>query len=481
MNAKTTTLLLALLVATGLRPAPAQAQAIHPASAQYEAPTDPLVQRKLEQWRDQKFGLILHWGLYAVPGIIESWQLCSEDWVERDSTVAYEDYKKWYWGLNQQFNPTKFDPAQWARVARQAGMRYLVFTTKHHDGFSMFDTQQSDFKITNGPFRAHPRANVARHVFEAFRRENFMIGAYFSKPDWHSQDFWWPKYATPNRNVNYDIRKHPARWLRFKDFTYNQLNELLHDYGSVDILWLDGGWVRPRATVNAEVLAWGAPIPDFSQEVDMPRIATMARQAQPGILLVDRTVHGPYENYQTPEQHVPAQPLPQPWESCLTLANNWGYVPHDVYKSPTRIIHTLVEVVAKGGSLLLGVGPRPDGTLDSAATTRLATIGQWLAMNGPAIYGTRATARFQDGSTYFTQGKSGTRYAIACLPEGQPCPATLTWHGNAPRPRSRLTLLQTGQAVRWSRTGDAVTVTLPATLARQVGAYPALAFGYAAE
>jgi alpha-L-fucosidase len=481
MNAKTTTLLFALLGAASYRPARAQMQAVHPASAQYEAPTDPLVQRKLEQWRDQKFGLILHWGLYAVPGIIESWQLCSEDWVERDSTVAYDDYKKWYWGLNQQFNPTKFDPKQWARVSKKAGMRYLVFTTKHHDGFSMFDTQQSDFKITNGPFRGNSQANVAKHVFEAFRRENFMIGAYFSKPDWHSQDFWWPKYATPNRNVNYDIRKHPARWQRFKDFTYNQLSELLHDYGSVDILWLDGGWVRPRATVNAEVLAWGAPIPEFSQEVDMPRIAAMARQAQPGILLVDRTVHGPYENYQTPEQHVPDQPLPQPWESCLTLANNWGYVPGDVYKSPTRIIHSLVEVVAKGGSLLLGVGPRPDGTLDAEATTRLVAIGKWLAVNGPAIYGTRATARFQDGSTYFTQGKNGTRYAIACLPENQPTPTTLTWHGNPPRPKSRLTLLQTGQAVRWTRTGDAVTVTLPAKLAQQAGAYPALSFAYVAE
>ena len=213
----------------------------------------------------------------------------------------------------------------------------------------------------------------------------------------------------------------------------------------------------------------------------MPRIAAMARQAQPGLLLVDRTVHGPYENYQTPEQKVPDHQLANPWESCLTLANNWGYVPNDVYKSPTKIIHSLVEVVAKGGSLLLGVGPRPDGTLDQEAVTRLTAIGKWLDVNGAAIYDTRSTPRFQDGSTYFTQGKKGTRYAIACLPENQAAPTTLSWTGNMPKKGSKLTLLQTGKTVKWTATGDKVTLTLPAGLAKQAGAYPALAFAFAAE
>lgn len=481
MHVRKAILVFALLATASVQLGRAQEQGIHPTSTQYEPPTDPLVNLKLERWRDQKFGLILHWGLYAVPGIIESWQLCSEDWVTRDSTVAYEDYKKWYWGLSQQFNPVKFNPEQWAAVAKKAGMRYLVFTTKHHDGFAMFDTQQSDFKITNGPFRDNPRANVAKYVFEAFRQQGFMIGAYFSKPDWHSPQFWWPKYATPDRNVNYDIRKYPWRWQQYKSFTYNQLSELMHDYGRMDILWLDGGWVRPRETVNAEVRSWGAPIPEFSQEVDMPRIAAMARQAQPGLLMVDRTVHGPYENYQTPEQHVPVLPLANPWESCLTLANNWGYVPNDTYKSPTKIIHSLVEVVAKGGSLLLGVGPKPDGTLADEAVTRLAAIGKWLDVNGEAIYNTRATARFLDGSTYFTEGKKGTRYAIACLPENQPAPATLQWTGNLPRKGSKLKLLQTGKAVPWTRQGNQVKLTLPADLNQQAGTYPALVFAFTAE
>lgn len=459
----------------------AQEQGVHQQSTQYEAPTDPLVQKKLDKWRDQKFGLILHWGLYAVPGIIESWQICSEDWIERDSTVAYEDYKKWYWGLSEKLNPVKFNPDQWASAAKKAGMRYLVFTTKHHDGFNMFDTKQSDFKITNGPFKDNPKADVAKYVFDAFRKEGFMIGAYFSKPDWHSQNFWWPKYATPNRNVNYDIKKFPWRWNQYKEFTYNQISELMHNYGSMDILWLDGGWVRPKETVNAEVRSWGAPIPEFSQDVDMPRIATMARQAQPGLLMVDRTVHGPYENYQTPEQKVPEKKIDNPWESCMTLANNWGYVPNDKYKSPTKVIHTLVEVVAKGGSLLLGVGPKPDGTLDNEAVTRLSAIGKWLEVNGDAIYNTRATDRYQDGSTYFTQGKKGTRYAIACLPEDQAAPTTVEWTGNAPKKGSKMTLLQTGKTVKWTTESGKVKVALPTSLAKQAGAYPALAFAFAAE
>ncbi|MCA8829574.1 alpha-L-fucosidase [Hymenobacter pini] len=481
MNFRKATLALALCTAPTVLPLRAQEQGVHQQSTQYEAPTDPLVRQKLEKWQDQKFGLILHWGLYAVPGIIESWELCSESWIERDSTVAYEDYKKWYWGLSQQFNPVNFNPEQWARVAKQAGMRYLVFTTKHHDGFSMFDTRQSDFSITHGPFRNNPRANVAKYVFEAFRKEGFMLGAYFSKPDWHSQNFWWPKYATPDRNVNYDIRKYPWRWQQYQQFTYNQISELVHDYGSLDILWLDGGWVRPRETVNAEVRAWGAPIPEFSQDVNMPRIAAMAREAQPGILLVDRTVHGPYENYQTPEQRVPDHKLDNPWESCLTLANNWGYVPNDQYKSPTRIIHSLVEVVAKGGSLLLGVGPKPDGTLADEAVTRLQEIGKWLQVNGAAIYNTRTTEQYQDGRTYFTQSKKGTRYAIACLPEDKPAPTRIEWTGNVPKKGSRMTLLQTGKPITWTRQGNQVQVTLPAALAKQAGAYPALAFAFIPE
>ncbi len=463
-----------LAVCTGTA---ANAQQQHPQSAVYEWPADTLVRVKLDKWQDLKFGMIIHWGLYAVPGMIESWALCSEPWVNRDSTIAYDDFKKWYWGLKKDFNPVKFDPEQWAKAGKEAGMKYLVFTTKHHDGFCMFDTKQTDFKISNGPFAGNPKADVAKYVFDAFRKNGFMIGAYFSKPDWHSEYYWWPKYATADRNNNYDIRTFPWRWQQFKSFTYNQLSELMHNYGSIDILWLDGGWVRPRETVNDEVRSWGAAIPEWSQDIDMPRIATMARAAQPGLLMVDRTVHGPYENYQTPEQSIPAQQLDQPWESCMTLANNWGYVPGDPFKSSARVIHVLAEVVAKGGSLLLGIGPKPDGTLPDEVIERLEEIGKWTKANGSAIYNTRTTPHYRDGNIFFTQSKQpGTRYAIVCLEEGKPVPATVQWTVNIPKKGSRMKYLPTGESVKWTLEGDSVRVWLPASVLKQGSAAVALEF-----
>lgn len=455
-------------------------QNVHPQSETYQWPTDPLVREKLDKWQDRKFGMIIHWGLYSVPGMIESWALCSEPWIERDSTIAYNDFKNWYWGLNKEFNPVKFDPDAWASAGKSAGMKYLVFTTKHHDGFAMFNTKETDFNIAAGPFKNNPKADVAKFVFDAFRRQGFMIGAYFSKPDWHSPYYWWPKYATANRNNNYDIRTYPWRWNMFKQFTFNQINELMHNYGQVDILWLDGGWVRPLETVNDEVKAWGAPIPAWSQDIDMPKIAAMARQAQPGILMVDRTVHGRYENYQTPEQHIPDTQLDHPWESCLTLGNDWGFVPKDQYKSAAKIIHTLVEVTAKGGSLLLGVGPKPDGTFPDEVTARLAEIGRWLDVNGKAIYNTRSTKIYHEGATWFTADKNKkTLYAITCVDEENALPTSISWKGNAPKKGGKVFLIQNNQSLKWETNGDKTTVILPASFKETT--QPAVAISFEIE
>lgn len=453
-------------------------QNIHQQSTTYEWPQDAQVREKLNQWQDQKFGMIIHWGLYAVPGMIESWALCSEDWIERDSTISYDDFKQWYWGLKKDFNPVKFDPQSWAKAGKAAGMRYLVFTTKHHDGFNMFDTKETDFKISDGPFKNNPKADVAKHVFDAFREQGFMIGAYYSKPDWHNENYWWPKYATADRNNNYDIRRYPWRWNKYKAFTYNQIGELMNNYGAIDILWLDGGWVRPLETVNAEVLSWGARIPEWSQDIDMPRIAAMARKAQPGLLMVDRTVHGPYENYQTPEQRVPETQLDHPWESCMTLGGAWGFVPGDQFKSPAKVIHTLIEVVAKGGSLLLGVGPKADGTLPEAVVQTLQEIGAWMDKNGTAIYNTRATKHYQEENIFFTKSKAGsTKYALVCLPEGKPVPNEVSWSTNLPKKGSAVKLLSTGENVKWVQEGNKVKVFLPAAKSKNVK-LPALAFAF---
>ncbi len=447
---------------------------VHPASLAYSYPKEKLVAENLEHWRDQKFGIIIHWGLYAVPGIIESWSLCNEDWIERDSTSHYDDYKRWYWGLKNSFNPVKFNPDAWASAAKEAGMRYLVFTTKHHDGFNMFDTRYTDFKISDGPFRNNPKADVTKYVFDAFRDQGFLIGAYYSKPDWHSQYFWWDKYATPNRNVNYDIRRFPWRWNKFVEFTHNQLNELTTNYGKIDILWLDGGWVRPRNTVTEEVLSWGAPIPDFDQEINMPQVAKMVRKNQEGILIVDRTVHGEFENYRTPEQGIPKEKSNDPWESCITLGNAWGYVPNDNFKSSEKIIRTLIEIVAKGGNLLLGVGPTAEGEFLPVQVSRLKEVGNWLNKFGQGIYNTRSLDIYRSGDVYFTRAKEKFAYAIPVVTPGNSLNQTIYWEGNIPKKGSNVFILGNKKALKWETKGQRTIVQLPKALVEKYKNEPAI-------
>jgi len=220
---------------------------IEKAIKEYYPETDPLVLKKLEKWKSLKFGLLMHWAPSSQWGIVESWSLCSEDedWCKR-KIENYTEYKRQYENLKKTFNPVKFNPEKWANAALDAGMKYVVFTTKHHDGFCMYDSKFTDYKITDreSPFHANPKANITKEIFDEFRKKDFMIGAYFSKPDWHSDFFWWQKFATPDRNANYDIEKYPERWQKFVKFTHNQIDELMTYYGQIDILWLDGCWVR---------------------------------------------------------------------------------------------------------------------------------------------------------------------------------------------------------------------------------------------
>ncbi len=446
----------------------------HGKSDTYTYPTDKSVLEKLDKWQDQKFGMLIHYGLYSEMGIIESWSLCNEDWINRDSTSVYDNYKRNYWSTIDRFKPEKLDPESWAKYGKQAGMRYVVFTTKHHDGFNMFDTKQSDFSITKGAFKNHPRKNVAKEVFNAFSKEGYMIGAYYSKPDWHSQYYWWDRYSTPDRNPSYNISKNPWRWNKFKEFCYNQIQELMNgDYGKIDILWLDGGWVRP--TPSKDDMLEG----DFykgNQDIDMAKIAAMGRSYQPGLLVVDRTVAGEFENYQTPEHGIPSTQLDNPWESCIPLGGAWGFVKNDRYKSHYRVVHTLAEIVAKGGNFLLGIGPKPDGTLPEEVEKRLSKIGEWTSKNQEAIYNTRNTPVYNDGKTWFTQSKDGKKiYAIACLEEGKPLPKTIIWKGNEPAKGSKITFLETGKTVSWKKTSNGIEVTVPKGLATD---QPALAFTF---
>jgi len=420
----------------------AQDSSVHAFSDGYQWPDDPAVLEKLDRWQDLKFGVLMHWGLYSVPGIVESWNLCNEDWIVRPEGSTYEGYKQWYWGLSKEFNPVDFNPEQWASVFRDAGMKYMIFTTKHHDGFCLFDSQYTDFSIAKGPFASHPRRDAARYVFDAFRAEDFMIGAYFSKPDWHCEYFWNPYYATPGRGINYKVSQHPDWWEKYVTYTRNQLGEITGGrYGRLDILWLDGGWIS-------------------GDQIGLDDILKEARKVSPGLISVDRTIQGPNENYQTPEQQVPDRQIVHPWETCLSLGNDWGWTPDPHYKSARRIIGTLAEIVAKGGSLVLGVGPTGQGIIEDKAVVILQEIGEWLRRNGEAIYNTRITEHYHDGNLWFSASKDGkTLYAVYALQDGETLPEELTWEGNLPS--GKVTVLNNGKRVRAVQKNGKVTLTLP--------------------
>ncbi len=351
-------------------------------------------------------------------------------------------------------------------------MKYMVFTTKHHDGFCMFDTKYTDYKITDKsvPFSSNPRSNVTKEVFNAFRNENFWVGAYFSKPDWHSPYYWWNKFPPFDRNVNYDIKKYPQQWKNFVDYTHNQINELMTDYGKVDILWLDGGWVRTKteAEINAdmnEVMDGVKPIRlSQSQDINMPLIAKNARLKQPKLIVVDRAVPGEQQNYLTPEQHIPENGLPYPWETCMTMGNSWSYAPNDVYKPTNEIIEKLVDIVSKGGNYLLNIGPAPDGSFDDTAYARLKAIGKWMHANGEAIYGTRMYSVFGEGNNVrYTSSKDGKTQYVFFFDQ----PAEKVQLSKLPLDKNvKLTMLGSKQALKWKQAEGAVEIAIPSALTK---------------
>lgn len=439
----------------------------HDVSKGYEFPTDESVLKNLEEWQDLKFGLFMHWGTYSQWGVVESWSLCPEDesWTVRDPTHGdtYIDYVHNYENLQTTFNPTQFNPKKWADAAKAAGMKYVVFTTKHHDGFAMFDTNESDYKITSSktPFSKNPKADVTKEIFSVFREEGFKVGAYFSKPDWHSKDYWWPYFPPKDRNVNYDPAKYPDRWERFKKYTFNQINELTTQYGKIDILWLDGGWVRPFETIDSTVF-WQKNI-KVEQNIDMNKIGNMARKNQPGIIVVDRTVPGKWENYVTPEQAIPDTYIDVPWESCITMGDSFSYKPGDTYKSAQKIIETLIKIISRGGNYLLNIAPGPNGDFDQIAYDRLHEIADWMSINNLAVFNTRAAYPYHDGEFYYTQNKTGKILYVFHIRENEiyQTPHELKFEIPVNFKVKSLKIFGIQAKIKWSQKDHTITLQLP--------------------
>lgn len=449
----------------------------------YVPETNPLVLKKLDKWQDIKFGLLMHWGPYSQWSIVESWSICPEDygWCERtkgSNPGNYHQYVMEYEGLKRTFNPVKFNPEAWADAAKKAGMRYMIFTTKHHDGFSMFDSKYTDYKVTDPEcaFSSNPRANITKEIFEAFRAKDMWVGAYFSKPDWHHDSYWDPYWPAFDRNVNYDPALYPEKWETFVQFTHNQLLELATDYGDIDIVWLDGGWVKKRDQHNidenyAEKFAENKAANGFikhrivSQDIRMDELVAKLRAKQPDLIVVDRAVHGKNQNYLTPENRVPDKELPYPWESCIISGGGWAYTHDAVYMSGHKGVQMLVDIVAKGGNLLLNIAPTPDGEWQEGAYRLLKDYEDWMKINSEGIYNSVPLAPYKEDKICMTQQENGNAYFFYMTEEGETSmPATITVKAHQPAEGETVMLLGYNQPLIWSKNNEGFTVNIPKKL-----------------
>ena len=418
---------------------------------EYVRPQDPLIQERLEWFQDQKLALMMHFGLYSQLGICESWPLSNEDAEWSREAICWEKdeavFRQQYVSLNKSFNPVCMEPEKWAEMAARNGFKYLIFTTKHHDGFCMFDTKLTDYKVTSPdcPFHTHKHANIAKSVFDAFREKGIAIAAYFSKPDWHCPWYWAEGQELPVghwRNPTYDPAQKPELWEKYIQFTHGQIMELMQDYGRIDVLWLDGGQVAPQN----------------GQDIRLSEVVKEARKIQPWLLTADRTVGGENENYITPEQSVPSAPIRVPWESCVTVGHAFSYRFDEQYKTPRQLVHLLIDVVCRGGNLALNIAPQPNGMLPAQAVRAVDGLGAWLKVNGEAIYGTRMTDPNEDGRIAFTR-KGDVTYALVRLAEGEKLPESLfiPW----PKPVQRVTMLDVNVPVAFTQENGGLRVQIP--------------------
>jgi alpha-L-fucosidase len=423
----------------------------------YQRPVDTLVAERLAEWQKRKFGLMMHWGPYTQWNIIESWTIVSSpelQWNPRTGPYAedYDAYKTAYENLQHTFNPYLFNPDELAIAAKNAGMKYLVFTVKHLDGFCMYSSRLTNYNIsdTSCPFHSDPRNNIANVLFNSFRSRDFFIGMYYSKADLYCRDFFWKAFATPWIDVNYSPLFHPEKWSRYVQYVHNQINELMTTLGKIDILWLDACWINPT---------------NKNQNIQMDQIASIARTHQPGLIMVNRYC-GEYEDYLTPEEVMPEIPNDYPWELCMPIGHVWAHIVEDslFYKSTDSIIHTLAEVAGKGGNLLLNISPNRYGQWHYKAFTRLTEIGNWMNINSSAIYETQHTMPFRENNIFYTK-KGDTTFALYLKNDNQTTmPPQISWASHLPQPKSNIYLLGYPYPLNYNVTSNMVTVFIPSRL-----------------
>ncbi len=327
-------------------------------------------QDKMDWWREARFGMFIHWGLYSVPA--GEWQGSTNhaEWIRTTAQIPLDTYNNYV----DEFNPVKFDANEWVRMAKEAGMKYIVITSKHHDGFCLFDSEYTDFDIMSTPFKR----DIMKELSDACEKEGIEMCWYYSIMDWHHPDY------LPRRNWEKDRPVEGADFDRYLSYMQNQLKELTANYGDIGVLWFDGEWESSWTHER------GIDLYDY--------VSTL----QDGIIINNRvdkgrrgmegmTKEGEFRgDFGTPEQEIPETGLKGvDWETCMTMNNHWGYNSYDSnWKSEEDLIHKLIDIASKGGNFLLNVGPRADGTFPQESIERLESIGRWMDKYSESIYGT---------------------------------------------------------------------------------------------
>jgi len=405
-----------------------------------------LLADNMNWWREARFGLFIHWGLYAIPAGEWNGEIKYAEWIRDRAEIPVDVYED----LVSQFNPTAFNPDQWVKMAKQAGMKYIVLTSKHHDGFCLFDSEYTDFDILSTPYKK----DILRQLVKAAAREGLHIGWYYSIMDWHHPDYLprrpWEEATRTAQGADFD---------RYITYMKNQLREIITNYPSIEILWFDGGWE------NTWTQAYGNDLYAYVKSLKPTIIINNRASKNPGGISGLKEADTYSGDFGTPEQEIPPTGLPSvDWETCMTLNDNWGFKKSDTnWKSTTQLIHHLADIASKGGNFLLNVGPMANGLIPEASIARLDSIGMWMKLYGESIYGTQASP-FEDLSWGCCTQRAvygGTRLYLHIF--DWPADGKLLVPGIMNSAKRAYQLTDPRQMLKVNRLNDALVIDVPAT------------------